>query len=51
MGPGVVAGSPVPKDSLDTKNKEGRGACSLPKGWPVHILVGISVYPEEKRNK
>lgn len=51
MGPGVVAGSPVPKDILDTKNKEGRGACSLPKGWPVHILVGISVYPEEKINK
>lgn len=52
MWPGVMAGSPVPKDIPDDRKKEeGRGACSFPKGWTVYALVAISVYPEEKRNK
>lgn len=46
-----MAGNPVPKDIPDTKEEEGRGACSLPEGWSVPVLVAISIYPEEKNPK
>lgn len=47
MWPGVVAGSPMPKDIPDTKKEEGRGF--LPKSWSVHVLIVTSIYPEEKK--
>lgn len=43
---------PCPKGH--SRYKEERGLEVLvpfPKGWPVHILVAIPIYPEEKRNK
>lgn len=47
----MTAGSPIAKDVLDTMKKEGKGTFSLLKGWSVHVLVSISIYAEENRNK
>lgn len=51
---GACSGSWQPCLKGHSRYKEERGLEVLlpfPKGWSVHILVAIPIYPEEKRNK